>query len=495
MIRASLGASLLVLLPVACSSSEPSSATGPSPDGGATGADASGDASPSIAAAAFKSGSRLKILVRRAGDAFQVTGLKDTQRDEVCNVRKAADGEMRCLPTNTTQEIVFTDASCKSPVARTQYIPPKCNLGALAPSIVSTVALRADPGSDVCGTRATTVFAVGSPIATPASVFFLSEAGVCTAVAPGSGTFSALGAEIPPASFVKVTTADEARGPELTARFAVSEDGLRQLQSARDAKKDLECRPGLTASGTRCLPTDRADVLPNIFADATCTTNAAVTFACTAKYVAARKLRDTCDLQGETSLFTVGAVVASPFSGGGGSACTAYTSPTPVVGIGAPVSEQEFPSVDRVLAGTGPVRTVEWQSGGQTVARDESFVTAEGELCFPQLLGGSARCAPPTRLFLDDTGRAGDAFADAACTVRLATAEACETLAFITVASGVECGGTRVFARGAKHTGPIYTLDAGKACVGAAAEATKAYYGLGAELPTSTFAEVTSGEL
>lgn len=463
---------LALLVPIACSK-----------DG------ATGDGT--TAAVGYRSGARIKVRVLRAGDVFELAGLRDAQRNEPCEPRPAADGELRCLPTNTTFEIAYTDATCQTPIAVDSSMGTPCAVGALP--VTTTASLLVEPGSDTCGVRRATVYALGAPVGAPSALYRRDATGACTGGGPVQGKFVAVGAELPPSSFVKLRESTEARGEDLSARFIVGDDGLRVLKGARDTKRQVDCDPAFTAAGARCIQ-QAASINGSAFSDNACSTKVARGFGCEPRFATEVKTANECDVQGETSVYALGTALSSTFVGSGG-ACAASAPPlADTFAVGAQVDAKELPALERVVTGTGPIRVVEWRRNGELVARGQT-TTPDGEQAFALHVGDAVRWAPPTRLYVSPSPAPGDAFADSACTTRLVTADACDSLALITMAPTGSCQGERVFQRGARHDGPAYTLGPSNACVPLAVDAKKALYAIGAEVPATSLAEAVEADL
>jgi hypothetical protein len=118
----------------------------------------------------------------------------DTQRKEECSFRPAADGKLRCLPTNAVPTRFYADAQCTQPVVLSTPPPPGC-------TIVPTIAVAEDSTS--CPTRYR-YFARG---ATVTSALFQKNDASCDQLA-SSTQVQAVGAELPASTFVEANLVD-----------------------------------------------------------------------------------------------------------------------------------------------------------------------------------------------------------------------------------------------------------------------------------------------
>lgn len=441
--------------------------------------------------AAFESGSRLKVKVYRAGDAEQFLAFRDSLNNELCDTATAADGALRCLPGGGANEVQYTDPGCANPVVALPISSP-CGT-----PVGGSFAAMSERTPDACAPARRRIFALGAAIATPGQTFTRAGTSTCSPVFnPPGRSYVALGAEVPPSSFVKMKQAEEARGPGLVAVYLVGEDGSRLLKSARDLKHDVACSPMKTASGYRCVP-DGPVTSGYTFVDRDCTTEGAAFFSdCGDARFGRRAARDAANVCSDsvTSIYTLGPRQTAGSQSDGAGKCRPST--LAIATLGAQVPDQEFPSLERVVVGEGAVRNVEWRSDGAVVARDPQFQTASGHLCLAQKLAdGKSHCAPPTLLYLAVPPSPSDVFADAACTQRVAFTSECEPPEFIVMSQAETCAGEREFQRGASVTGGLYKLDGSKACVAATAEANQSYFLVGPEVLATTFTEVVTVEL
>lgn len=134
----------------------------------------------------------------------------DSQRQEDCAAAKAADGKMRCLPTETAPEIsnLFTDAQCTNRVWRVPAGQPSCVLPppkyVHAPDMSAPCQLP-DPNHPLYTFR---YFLVGALVAKPQTLYQLNLINnTCNLQGGADPTFAyyAVGPEIDPAAFVEFT--------------------------------------------------------------------------------------------------------------------------------------------------------------------------------------------------------------------------------------------------------------------------------------------------
>lgn len=142
------------------------------------------------------SGSRLKAQYRLGDDGskeYIAGSWFDSQRSEVCSFGPAADGTQRCMPDGAVAS-VFADDTCQSPLL---MLESSCT----APSY----ALQIAPSTCDANPGAIHVFSVGA--ATTPSTLYVQAGSTCyqAGTATSGFTYYAVGAEIPPSSFVGAT--------------------------------------------------------------------------------------------------------------------------------------------------------------------------------------------------------------------------------------------------------------------------------------------------
>lgn len=119
----------------------------------------------------------------------------DSVRGEDCRFDRAADGELRCLPSGLSNEL-FEDEECMQPLAA-DVITPEC---ATTPTLATIYEV------DACDVRKH-VYALGDMVM-PAQIYFAFD-GMCLPAATGLNIFYRLGAEIAATEFVLGTAMTE----------------------------------------------------------------------------------------------------------------------------------------------------------------------------------------------------------------------------------------------------------------------------------------------
>lgn len=137
-----------------------------------------------------KSGSRLKAR-RVVGDdgSTQFLGWHDSQRDEDCSFRPAADGTQRCLPDDAAPATTyFNDTGCAQALV---FMGPGCAKPKYATSYAS---------AGVCAVNLTRVKLTGAAIA-PTDLHVLAGDKCIAAGAGPAGSFYLTGAEVAASDF------------------------------------------------------------------------------------------------------------------------------------------------------------------------------------------------------------------------------------------------------------------------------------------------------
>lgn len=140
---------------------------------------------PAVTAADPAKTGRLVPKAVKAGSALSTSGFQDTDRNETCTPRRAADGVVRCLPQAMAAQAYFEDAACTQRIVFAS--------GACAPKYFEV--------DDACRSGAR-IHQVGTS-ATGGNYYSLTQLGCLPmgAAAP----FLRVGAEIPGASFAALT--------------------------------------------------------------------------------------------------------------------------------------------------------------------------------------------------------------------------------------------------------------------------------------------------
>ncbi|HEU4403698.1 MAG TPA: hypothetical protein VFS43_00160 [Polyangiaceae bacterium] len=171
------------------------------PEAGSPGAGGAGAGGAPARPRLVHSGSRLRAVVYRGADGSQhPTGRWfDTTRGEECTYQPAADGAVRCLPTNAVAHAgLYADAGCSTPAVALPSLA--CDAANFAYIEVAA------PGACSAGKR---VFRKG-PQVTPAPPLgivpvYQGTPGACQYVEGAGPNVFAVGAEVPAAEFLGAT--------------------------------------------------------------------------------------------------------------------------------------------------------------------------------------------------------------------------------------------------------------------------------------------------
>lgn len=145
------------------------------------------------------SGSRLRRRLIVAEDGYTDTWGSpfDSELQEVCSFRVAADGVQRCITTNVAASGLFSEATCSEPVV----MWPGC-----AP-LPKRIAIQG-PQANLCAQATWHVHGVGVPW--DGSVYQKQSNGTCSQYATPAGyDVYSLGAESQPAAFVSASVQAE----------------------------------------------------------------------------------------------------------------------------------------------------------------------------------------------------------------------------------------------------------------------------------------------
>ena len=139
------------------------------------------------------SGSRLKAKFMKAADGARAPIPNiwfDSQRNEDCSFRQAADGTQRCMPNSYAFLLYYSDAACTAPIVYTSAgcTPP--------PYLQATEATASCSGG---GARIYSTMAKIQPM-----MLYIKSGTTCTASsAPITIDYYSVGAEIPLSAFVE----------------------------------------------------------------------------------------------------------------------------------------------------------------------------------------------------------------------------------------------------------------------------------------------------
>ncbi len=477
---------------LACGDDTASGGAGGSGGGG-------GEGGGSVTSQRYQSGSRLKVVVSRSGDAEQFSHVIDSELADVrCEPLIAEDGAIRCVPYGNG-EVFYLDAACTQPVM--VHFPNTCADG--GPTSYVSAYEYAQEG---CGVSLTArSYRAGSAITSPPATVFQKDPTSCYETTVGGELYELeeLGAD----ELVALDEVTEPRGDDLELRFYESDDGFRLMQSApRDVARNVECYPGELGSATVCVPSAPSGKKP-AYSDDTCTTevaSGAVSYesGCSKPTLSYVSEPDSADMCTSTShVFEVGADSAEAYGLFGPENCSLLGGvDTEYALLGAQIPDDDFPAVEQVDEGTGPIRLRTHYAAGGPITPYGQWVTDGGAPCYPYAFAdGEVRCGPPTRAFVPPP-EGTRYFADDACTELLVEIydDPCfdvSALGFAVVAGGGQCGGFDVRVLGEAHSGAIFTQSGGPACFPATATDSAAYHRVGEPAPLDQFGLITTETL
>ena len=357
-----LGGLLGVAVAAACSSDDPVQ-SGPA-DAGPDEASVTTPDGPVDAASGsltfWRSGSRLRAEVVRAGDAARFERFFDTERNEACSFAQTSPGEFRCLPSS--MNVAYAEPTCESPSIA---IVQSCTRTIKYATTATTITAGCDSHYLV-----QKVFTVGPAIGEGDT--YDTANGTCAIVqrSPGGGSERhALGPEVPLTEFVKATIAQARVSSDLSVERLVGEDGseLTRESALFDHTRDAGCGVMMVgptnAKVGACIPERpaHADTENDRFANASCTEPAARGVSrpdCAAGGVAVLHSRfdagGGCNPGFMSALHERGAPLATWYEG---PSCTpATTEPgSAMFALGPELSPSLFPAVDEQLFGTARI--------------------------------------------------------------------------------------------------------------------------------------------
>jgi hypothetical protein len=452
----------------------------------------------------FVSGSRLRARVFDAGGgAVSFQGWYDSELQDGCWFGNAEDGRRRCLPLISASS-VFRDASCTDELV---FTSEEC---ADAPRYAITT-VRGEQVSCAGETRVR-VREVGELITVP-EVFYPGGTGDCVSSGPPpmGSTLRALGAEVPPETFVGANIVEQERGSELAARLLVADDGARELVGITDLRRGAPCAEwSFEGDDRRCAPTwiETAYAPGNLFTDATCIEPVGEIWqpneTCAPPAVVVSFTPGQACTPGTSLMLHAGAevpvsAVHAAHMDSGVSTCEPIV-PVPQYSYGfyrpgEPVKASDYPALQTKTFGSGPITTK-----GIADASGEPLQNAlqlyEGEtMCAVTLFSdGLRRCLHDVATF-DDSWQL---YADAACTRRVVEVYSgdCPTPAPQLAAHYVatSCGGSIASLHSIElfQGGTVYNLVAEtNECAGFQVGTGSSYYEVGPEVGNDAFATVT----
>ena len=482
------------------------------PDGGAPAAcapaTAGADQAPAANPLTAQEGTRLKLRFTRAANGTRApVGWYDSELGTDCSFQDVGDGTLRCLPAQTWTS-AFEDLGCGLPV----YIHRSSSCSA----VPTFVAREESMGS--CEIRVRV-----HRLAERTGAATLFEGGWEQLCRPTNASRSAVdttyrvGAELLPDRFVKAekmaVPADSCATLETVGYLA--EDGavLPHVgwQGAGSKRPCIALR--LTDNEVHCVPLVTGGVSTTHFVDPACTVPALVrpidpcdppapSVATESMVVVQESITGSCPPASRLRPVETRLVTAY-YKSSSASGCTiedvskkkdyAYYS------SGDPLPPSRFPTVgtSHEPATDGRRLRRSYVRGGGSAPAEEMgssswFDSMLNEPCFPLRLGDKHRCVPGHDSSID--------FTDPQCTAPVLRSNGCPRKVAV-LQQGRICGGNRVFAVGAKFSGPTFTADTTTDDAGVTTTACKMYepsagtlhYSL-TPMPPETFAELTFEE-
>lgn len=294
----------------------------------------------------WTSGARLRARVTRTADgARQFVGWHDRERGADCGFVTLSDGRLRCAPGALALH-AYADAACTQEVG----VVFGCD---------EATHVRVEQTSDPCTVRYA-IHPLGEVVdESPTTIFYRAADGTCIVGGelPDGVTFSAIGAEEAPASFVAADIVREVNGP-VTNAVLVADDGARLITG--DSYDETGAR--LVATNGRWIPeahdgSYRADVACD---EPVGCMAPAPDSTCPAPILAPYSIEFDFDACGALQL-VVRALGASATANTRQSTmeCAPVDAPEALVcyAAGEPLALEDFPAITELLHGTGRVRT------------------------------------------------------------------------------------------------------------------------------------------
>jgi hypothetical protein len=175
-------------------------------------------------------------------------GWHDSERDEDCVFKTAADGKLRCLPNNDEARLYFTDTACSDPVV--VFVDDYC------PDTDAEYLLHLE-GEQCMENRGTRVYELGPTYDTAGGLYLLDSNGTCAAATnPLTGTFYRKGTEVPATEFAEAQATTWQSPGQLVTTGNLGADGLLQVTGWQDSEHgDARCYFERAEDGVqRCLP-------------------------------------------------------------------------------------------------------------------------------------------------------------------------------------------------------------------------------------------------
>jgi hypothetical protein len=405
------------------------------------------DPKPEERATPADAGRRLRAVFLESPDGIGVfRHFQDTELDVSCNFAAADAGVWRCLPeapdATRTSEIVYADPECSRPHAALFGSAVESFACATPRYVVLSSTCEAGPS----------VFELGSPVSS--DVRYRLVEGVCSLSSSGTDYLTSL-YEVTPVS-LEVFQAGRLHVGEETGGIvpvdARSDDGARVRLGFRDAQEGFDCFLPDSDGEARCVPKD-AGLMGYFFADSGCSQPAAMAQSCAAER---GELAFAQDLASGTTRYyqALGRLPAS--YAGAPDRCEQDVN-TLAFEVGSEVPLTRFAAGQRADLVAGNLTTIVHTVGTASLQATTLRSTAHGGHACHFALGadGELRCMPAPERFPDNF------FADESCSQPVEYIRG-DVLAL--AVSGACPEQVRVYARGDRHTGPVYALSDGGSC-------------------------------
>jgi hypothetical protein len=421
-----------------------------------------------------RGGSRLRALYVESEHGIGVFRYyEDTKLGLNCHFTNAEAGTFRCLPAGPAAtratEVVFADAACTEPHVALSRSTAEGPHGCTPPRHVVV--------GGQCGTTPA-VFEIG-PGASAVTRYRLID-GTCSRSDQATDALSSLFAltPMPLDEFERARphAGDETQG--IVPLDLSSDDGAYVRSGFRDAAEGFDCRLVGPDEVSHCVPTE-VGLLGFAYADAACTEPAAMLSACSGERA---EILYAQDLSGD--VFHRGGARLDASYTGSATSC-ALAEGNVAFAVGPEISVSRFASGRQVTHVADELAvTVDTVGSASMPARDLESRARGGHACFAARgADGELRCMPPPERYLDEF------FADPTCTQRVETTQS----NILAVQVPDVCPPqVRVYARGERHSAPVYAVDGGT-CTFAHERppndsGRSPYYVFPTELPASEFA-------
>jgi hypothetical protein len=374
---------LLIVVVAACSGGNVTIVDGSTPDV------SSGSASDPNEGA--RSGSRLKLTwVDFTDGTRQWNSFYDAERKEACYPYPAwTNGKVYCTPEDSGS-IVYTDAGCTQKVGQV-YNDPSC---ATPPP---TYLLEWIYG--YCVSSPAHLYLRGAKT-TVAQYYTRNYDGTCGGpYSDSQENYYQLGAEVPPASLVEVTTAAATDTGRLGEVFWQSGDGMRLPTRLHDSQLAADCNPETYSDDAQtgiCVPTTAW--YASDFGDSSCAQPVVrLDHTCAAPGFAEYRPTTECPLDPPHIAPITGTAPSSPLYYWSGTSCTGETASTSYTyyGVGADVSAAQVTRVPDATA-SHRIQLVHYTTPEGLRFRDYAvYDSQKGTDCYPTALpDGTIECLP-----------------------------------------------------------------------------------------------------